>query len=149
MKQSNRLSLSLAKQMHPLVALHRSPCRFQANIPRYTVTARVTQAGLSRAIHAGRFIEVEPLGEPDADGWITVRLRFQVKDEACGYLLSFGPEIEVLDPAEAREQIIQLAESVLAFYENRAASEEIGAEANSRPLATARRIASLKNKSGR
>ncbi|HLI07036.1 MAG TPA: YafY family protein [Ktedonobacteraceae bacterium] len=102
---------------------HQSSSEFQANIPRYTVAARITQTGLSRAIHAGRFIEVEPLeetGEPDAEGWITARLRFQIKDEVCGYLLSFGPEIEVLDPPEAREQIIQLAESVLAFYKQEA-----------------------------
>ncbi len=42
--------------------------------------------------------------------------RPQVKDEACGYLLSFGPEIEVLDPPEMREQIIRLAENMLEFY---------------------------------
>lgn len=98
---------------------HQSSSEFQANIPRYTVTARITQAGLSRAVHGGRFIQIEQTGEPgefDAQGWIPVRLHFQVKEEACGYLLSFGSEIEVLDPPEVREQIIQLAESVLAFY---------------------------------
>lgn len=101
---------------------HQSASEFQASIPRYTVTARVTQTGLARAIHAGRFIQVEQTGEPDERGWLPVRLLFQVKDEACGYLLSFGPEIEVLGPPETREQIIRLAESVLEFYQQGAIS---------------------------
>lgn len=93
-----------------------SSSEFQASIPRYTVTARVTQNSLSRIRHSGRFITMEPLSEPNEEGWLTVHLHFQVKDEACGYLLSFGPEVEVLAPQEMREQVIQLAESVLEFY---------------------------------
>src|SRR5579885_3917778 len=50
--------------------------------------------------------------------------RPQVKDEACGYLLSFGPEIEVHDPPEMREQITRLAESVLEFYKQGAISSK-------------------------
>ena len=98
---------------------HQSSAEFQANIPRYTVIARVTRNGISRIRHTGRFITMEPLSEANEDGedgWSIIRLHFQVKDEACGYLLSFGPDVEVLEPQEMREQIIRLAESVLSFY---------------------------------
>ncbi len=93
-----------------------SSAQFKANIPRYPVTIRMTQTALSRIYAAGRFIQVEPIDPPDEDGWSKLRLLFDIKEEACGYLLSFGSQIVVLEPQELREEIIHLARGVLASY---------------------------------
>lgn len=97
----------------------RSSADFVANIPRYVVNVRMTQRARERVIHSGRFIQCEQIGAPDADGWMLARLLFEIPDEACGYLLSFGAEMEILEPQEMREQVISLARSLVAFYAQR------------------------------
>ncbi len=96
-----------------------SSVAFVTNIPRYVVSVRLHQRVLPRLIHAGRFIQVEPLGQPNADGLLDARILFEARDEACGYLLSFGTDIEILEPDELREQVIMLATSLVAFYAQR------------------------------
>ncbi|MEO7019720.1 MAG: YafY family protein [Ktedonobacteraceae bacterium] len=96
-----------------------SSADFVAHIPRTIVNVRITQNALLRVLHAGRFIQVEQISPPDNAGWVTARITFEIKDEACGYLLSFGTEMEILEPLELREQVISLAQNVLAFYEQR------------------------------
>jgi hypothetical protein len=44
------------------------------------------------------------------------------EDSACGYLLSLGTRVEILEPQDLRERILQLAQSVLAFYGERYAA---------------------------
>jgi predicted DNA-binding transcriptional regulator YafY len=96
-----------------------SYAEFVANIPRYIVHVRMTPGALARALHAGRFIQVEQCETSDTAGWIDVRITFEVKEEACGYLLSFGSELEILEPSEVRTQVIELARSLVTFYEQR------------------------------
>jgi predicted DNA-binding transcriptional regulator YafY len=97
----------------------RSSAAFIANIPRYVVSVRMTQRAQVLVIHAGRFIQLEQVSPPAEDGWMSARLLFEVPDEACGYLLSFGPEMEILEPQELREQVISLAANLVAFYAQR------------------------------
>jgi len=93
-----------------------SSADFKESLPRYTVTVRITPTALPRVHAAGRFIQVEQADPPGADGWINLRLLFGIKEEAWGYILSFGAQMEVLEPLELREKLIELAESVVAFY---------------------------------
>lgn len=102
-----------------------SSADFVANIPRTLVIARLTQNALERAYHAGRFIQVEALGIPDEEGWLRARFSFEAKEEMCGYLLSFGAELEILEPQEVREQVIELARSLVAFYAQKEAEEPL------------------------
>lgn len=96
-----------------------SSANFVAHIPRSSVHVRLTQQALARAIHAGRFIQVEQISPPDSAGWATARITFEIVDEVCGYLLSFGTEMEIIEPLALREQVICLAENLLAFYAKR------------------------------
>ena len=96
-----------------------SSSRFLAGIPRYTTEIRILQSALPRALQSGRFIQLEQLAPPDQDGWIRARLVFDVKEEACGYLLSFGNMVEILEPLEMREQVLALARDLLTFYQRR------------------------------
>jgi predicted DNA-binding transcriptional regulator YafY len=66
--------------------------------------------------YAGRFARIERTGQPDEEGWVEVSLRFDAEEMACEYALSFGPQLEVLEPPALREKVIRLAESVVAFY---------------------------------
>ena len=93
-----------------------SSADFKESLPRYAVTVRITPTALPRVHAAGRFIQVEQADPPDTDGWINLRLLFGIKEEAWGYILSFGSQMEVLEPLELREKVIELAESVVAFY---------------------------------
>lgn len=67
-------------------------------------------------VRALRYARIEDISPPDEDGWVTLSVRFETEEEACEYVLGFGPQIEVLEPPELREKVICLAESVVASY---------------------------------
>jgi predicted DNA-binding transcriptional regulator YafY len=89
---------------------------FKRNLPRYEATLRVRRSVVPRLRYAGRFARVERIGEPDAEGWVEVSMRFQFEGEACEYALSFGSEVEVVEPLELRGKVVEMAEGVIAFY---------------------------------
>jgi predicted DNA-binding transcriptional regulator YafY len=93
--------------------------KFKATLPRYQATVRVHPSIFPRLRYAGRFAHVEHVGEPDDDGWIRVRLRFDVEEMACEYALSFGAQLEVVEPPALREKVVRMAESVINFYANK------------------------------
>lgn len=93
--------------------------KFKANLPRYQATARVHPSIFPRLRYAGRFAHVEPMGRTDDDGWMHVSLRFDVEEMACEYALSFGAQLEVLEPLALREKVVQMASSVVDFYASR------------------------------
>lgn len=96
-----------------------SSAQFIANLPRYAVTVRMAAGVLQRVYRAGGYARVEQAGPPDEDGWIKLHFLFDTEEVACGYLLSFGTQVEVVEPQELRERIIDLAASVVAFYAQR------------------------------
>jgi predicted DNA-binding transcriptional regulator YafY len=75
--------------------------------------------------------QAEQQGEPDADGWIRMKLRIEWPDEAPRTLLGMAADLEVLEPAGVREKLAGLAREVIARYGAPAASSaEIGAGAS-------------------
>ncbi|HLG64676.1 MAG TPA: YafY family protein [Ktedonosporobacter sp.] len=92
-----------------------SSASFVASLPRYPAILRMTAAAFER-IPPGRQIRVEHAEPSGADGWITARVLFETEDSACGYILSHGAQIEVVEPLELRERVISIATSVVAFY---------------------------------
>ena len=89
---------------------------FKAALPLYQTTVRVRSEVFPRLPFAGRFARIERADKPDQDGWMKVSLRFDVEEMACEYVLSFGAQMEVLEPPSLREKVIKMAESVVAFY---------------------------------
>jgi predicted DNA-binding transcriptional regulator YafY len=94
---------------------------FKKTLPRYAARLRVRRSVVPRLRYAGRFARVELVGEPDSEGWVEVSMRFQFEREACEYALSFGDEVEVIEPTELRGKVVEMAEAVIAFYAARAA----------------------------
>ncbi len=93
-----------------------SNIEFKAKFPRYPVTVRVQPDALWRLQFAGRFANVEHVGEPAADGWLTVQMNYQVAENACENLIGLGAQVEIVEPVELRAKVIEMAKSVLTFY---------------------------------
>ncbi len=94
----------------------RSASLFTASLPCYPVTIRIAAEVVPQVYQASRQLRVEQVEPADETGWMKLKLQFETEAEARGYILSFGPQVEILEPLSLREQIIQLARSVLAHY---------------------------------
>ena len=44
---------------------------------------------------------------------------FDVEEMACEYAVSFGPNLEVIEPGTLREKVIAMTKATLDFYSNR------------------------------
>jgi predicted DNA-binding transcriptional regulator YafY len=53
---------------------------------------------------------------PNADGWVHSSLRFDVEKAACAYVLSFGAQMEVIEPLELRDRVVEAAKEAIALY---------------------------------
>lgn len=54
---------------------------------------------------------------PQSDGSFVVETQWPVQDWGCGYLLSFGAEVEVLEPTHMRQEIAQAAKRIADRYQ--------------------------------
>jgi predicted DNA-binding transcriptional regulator YafY len=93
-----------------------SVARFREELPRFDATLRAHRSVLHLLHYAGRFSRLEEASEPDAEGWATVRMRFQFEEDAAGLALSFGTRVEVVEPEHLRGKVLELAEGVVEFY---------------------------------
>lgn len=103
-----------------------STANFKSNLPRYFVVLRAAPEILPYLRNVGYYSSVERIGEPDEEGWIEVSMRFDVEAAARMCLAGVGPSVEVLEPQELREQIIEQARRTVAFYEQRSAHARNG-----------------------
>lgn len=97
-----------------------SGLEFRANLPRYPAVVRAAPEAMQR-LRQARFTRVQREDAPDAQGWVTAEVDFEVEHEACLYALGMGAEIEVLEPPSLRALVRQQAEQVVALY-----AEQIG-----------------------
>jgi predicted DNA-binding transcriptional regulator YafY len=93
-----------------------STADFKANLPRYPATLRADPAIVASMRQADRYARVEHVGPLDADGWLTLSMLFEEEHNACEYVLRFGPQVEVIEPASLRERVIRAAEGIVALY---------------------------------
>ena len=93
-----------------------SAAEYRARLPNYAARVRVRREIVARLPYAGRFARIERTGEPDREGWVEVALRFDAEEMACEYALSFGTQLEVLEPAALRERVLSAARSVVDVY---------------------------------
>jgi predicted DNA-binding transcriptional regulator YafY len=83
---------------------------------------RVSPAGLQRMdrlLPAAATAAVRTGGVAGAHGWITARVPIESVDQALSDFLRLGADIEVLEPADLRQQIAQTARDVAALYDAR------------------------------
>jgi predicted DNA-binding transcriptional regulator YafY len=96
---------------------------FKSKFPRYPVTARVRPESVNRLYVLGGFSRVEHIDPAGEDGWARVAICFQFEDDACERLVGLGDQVEVLDPPELRDKIVERARRVIRFYEDRIPSD--------------------------
>jgi len=53
---------------------------------------------------------------PAEDEWPHLALHFRVREAACGLLLAFGSDVEVVEPVELRTRLLELATAAVATY---------------------------------
>jgi predicted DNA-binding transcriptional regulator YafY len=81
---------------------------------------RLSGEGVRRMRHllsAAAVTAVETVGVADADGWVRARVPIESADLALADFLRFGPDIEVLEPAELREQAARTIQAMAAIYD--------------------------------
>jgi predicted DNA-binding transcriptional regulator YafY len=92
---------------------------FERGLPVVTVSVRARAGCLGRLrrevepAHAGRVGWAAP---PDAGGWVGLDLPFERLEFARIALLGFGPDVEVLGPAELRGEMAAAAAGLGALY---------------------------------
>ena len=93
---------------------------YERDVPRLQVTVRVRPAAIPRlAMLAGGTAvnEADRLAvTDDPDGWTHLRLRMEWPDDVAARLAGMGSEMEVLEPAELRGEITELARGSLARH---------------------------------
>ena len=95
-----------------------SATTFKSNVPKYLATFWVSPAVVLRLTFAGRFARVNETDETDARGWKKVHVGFDVEEMACEYAVSFGPNLEVIEPPALREKVIAMTKATLEFYDS-------------------------------
>jgi predicted DNA-binding transcriptional regulator YafY len=97
---------------------NQSAAEFQAGLPRFYAKIRMGP-GVTRWLdYRARASRVEHTEPADAQGWCTVKIRFDAEHEACQFALSFGGEAEVLEPESLRQKVIAAAQATVSLYAN-------------------------------
>ena len=97
-----------------------SIARYESSVDRLEVVLRVSpdrMDELAEAIGSAAMRTATPLDDiPDPDGWRRLRVRLDWPHEVPHQLIRLGDAAEVLEPAELRERLVELARRVLDRY---------------------------------
>jgi predicted DNA-binding transcriptional regulator YafY len=58
-------------------------------------------------------VQMDDRHEPEADGWVALRIRFDSEEEACSVILGLGPRVDVIEPQSLRDRVAAEAASVV------------------------------------
>jgi len=89
---------------------------YEREAPTVEVTVRVEPQHLGRLadqVGSAALASATRLEEADADGWTRLRLNLAWPDEVPGRLLGMGGWLEVIDPPQVRERVVELAAAVV------------------------------------
>jgi predicted DNA-binding transcriptional regulator YafY len=90
----------------------RSAAEFRRQLPRYYATFLAHPSVLHWARYRGWRLEEET----PAGAKVRIRIRFDAEEEAVQFALSFGPRIEVIDPAALRSLVLAAAKEIVGLY---------------------------------
>ena len=91
---------------------------FRQGLRRGSATIRIAPEALSLVDRLGSDM-AGPLraAGPDADGWRSATVPIESVSHAAGLLLGLGANLEVIEPAELREELARRAAAVVALYQ--------------------------------
>ncbi|MGI9595532.1 MAG: helix-turn-helix transcriptional regulator [Acidimicrobiales bacterium] len=87
--------------------------------PEYSVTVRIAPVAEPRLAKLEEGVPELPLPtdlERDERGWARLELRFDGPDRAVRHLLPLGADVEVLDPPQLRQRMMDAAVRIAALY---------------------------------
>lgn len=93
-----------------------SAAEFRSALPRYPVTLRVAPEALGLLRAWLSFARIEHETAPDADGWVPLVIDVQAEHEALALVFRFGPCVEVVEPADLRAKVIEMAGRVAKLH---------------------------------
>jgi predicted DNA-binding transcriptional regulator YafY len=85
---------------------------FRDGLPRYRATLRL-EPRAAAWVRRWRMAWTAP-DPPDADGWTTFQAHFEHPDEASFVVLGLGARVDVVEPAELRERVLNEVRAVVA-----------------------------------
>jgi predicted DNA-binding transcriptional regulator YafY len=98
----------------------RTSCtQFKSSFVRYKTVVRVAPnhiTMLAQILGDSNASAFKEAGPADAQGWITLHLAFERMENARNMLVGCGPNVEIIEPSELRQSIIELAASITKFY---------------------------------
>lgn len=89
---------------------------FISSLPEYKVEVEASPSIIHRMKFTTRFVQIERIGTPTAEGWLPVSLRSDTEQEAIAYILGFGDQIRVISPSTLKQAIYQMAKKIVDFY---------------------------------
>ncbi|MFJ6164445.1 helix-turn-helix transcriptional regulator [Micromonospora orduensis] len=89
--------------------VYRAEARVRMTVSALAQTVYLFPPAMSRAAH-------DRAGTPDADGWVTTTVPIESVRHGCVEMLKLGAQVEVLAPAELREQVADTAHALAALY---------------------------------
>jgi predicted DNA-binding transcriptional regulator YafY len=96
-----------------------SSAAFEREIPRLDILVRVRSDAMWRLVDAvgNRVVrEAHRVGPPDLDGRETLRINVEWPGEAAGKLVTAAPDVEVLEPAALRAELLTAARAASEVY---------------------------------
>jgi predicted DNA-binding transcriptional regulator YafY len=91
----------------------RSATEFREKLPRYYATFLVSPSVMRWARYRGWRLEEEtPAGDR-----VRIRLRFDIEEEAVQFVLSFGGDVEVIEPRDLREKVLAGARAIVGRFQ--------------------------------
>lgn len=94
---------------------NQSTTAFKAALPTYPARIKARSQLLSR-IRSERFVRITEELSSDEPEWTELKVDLQTYEYACGWILGFGPQMEVLEPQELRKEIQTLAREIISLY---------------------------------
>jgi predicted DNA-binding transcriptional regulator YafY len=93
----------------------RSATEFRDKLPRYYATFLASRAVMQWVRYRGWRLEEETADGEDGQS-VRVRLRFDTEEEALQFALSFGGQIEAIEPPDLRVKVLAAAQAIMERY---------------------------------
>jgi predicted DNA-binding transcriptional regulator YafY len=97
--------------------------RFEADLKKLSARLRVSPRAMTWLVNARTPFVHAAVEAPRADGWVEVLLPIESIEHGARHLLSFGPEVEVLEPRGLRLALLEQARAVIARYATASTSD--------------------------
>jgi predicted DNA-binding transcriptional regulator YafY len=90
--------------------------RLVAGVPRFSICVEADAGVVGELKTAGRWSRVESVGAVQPNGRARVTMQFELEEDACAFVLSFGPRVVLLEPPHLRREVATRAEKAAAQY---------------------------------